>query len=69
MRIQCEGADKGVVSCEAHRDSKWSFRRQQMIETVTRLSDLPKKFAIKDVNKRINIKGGICDATALCLSG
>ena len=45
------------------------FRREQMIETVTRLGDLPKKFAIKGVNKRINVKGGICDAPALCLSG
>jgi len=32
------------------------FRREKVVQTVTRLSDLPKKFSIRLVNESVNVK-------------
>jgi len=38
------------------------FRRETVVQTMTWLSDLPKKFAIRLVNESVNVKCSNCQS-------
>jgi len=40
------------------------FRRKKVVQTVTWLSDLPKKFGIRLVNESVNVKCNKCQSSS-----
>ena len=40
------------------------FRREKVVQRVTWLSDLPKKFAVRLVNESVNVKCSKCQSSS-----
>ena len=46
------------------RTAGGGFRREKVVQTVTWLSDLPKKFGIRLVNDSVNVKCSKCQSSS-----